>query len=603
MPAVKRPDDEADRLAALLDLGILGTDHTVEFDIFPSLAKNLLSTPMAAVSLVDGERQWFKASAGLPVRETPRDYSFCAHAILAPSETLYVPDAAQDPRFADSPLVTGGMGIRFYAGAPIIGPGGHALGALCVLDSKPREVDPHLLEQLRHLAVGVGSALKLHASVNKLAELASTDALTGLPNRAAFDMQIRAALARKDHPGLQAGLLFLDLDGFKPINDLFGHAGGDAALQEVARRLQQAAERRATVFRFGGDEFCILMGQMDDRSSLQLLAARVHAALRAPFFLNRHSVPLRTSIGIAVGTPGASDAADLVCEADAALYEAKRAGASNTRFATVSRASDGLGAAGRKRIEQLLRNALSRPGLEPFTVALQPIFQGRTGCLAGFEALVRWPQPDGRMMMPGDFIPVAEATGLVVPLDRWVLDQSCRLAAGWPSHLQVSSNLSAANFFAGDLAGDVRAALQRHGLAPGCLTLEITETVLLRDPARVRTVVAALREMGVHVVLDDFGVGHASIAYLRDYAFDGLKIDRSFVSGIETDARSRAFVRAIIEMARALKISATAEGVETDGQLQALRKKGVESMQGYLLGRPMTVEAAEALIRSQSATA
>ena len=206
-------------------------------------------------------------------------------------------------------------------------------------------------------------------------------------------------------------------------------------------------------------------------------------------------------------------------------------------------------------------------------------------------------------MMPGDFIPVAEATGLVVPLDRWVLDQACRLAAGWPGHLQVSSNLSAANFFAGDLVGDVRAALQRHRLAPNRLKLEITETVLLRDPARVRQVVAELRDMGVHVVLDDFGVGHASIAYLRDYPFDGLKIDRSFVAGIETDARSRAFVRAIIEMARALNISATAEGVETEGQLQALRQKGVESVQGYLLGRPMTPDAAEALIRSQAAAA
>ena len=200
-------------------------------------------------------------------------------------------------------------------------------------------------------------------------------------------------------------------------------------------------------------------------------------------------------------------------------------------------------------------------------------------------------------MQPGEFIPVAEATGLIVHLDRWVLDQACRLAAGWPDDFTISSNLSAANFFAGDLIGDVRETLRRHRLAPQRLKLEVTETVLLQDADRVQGIIGKLRDLGVHTVLDDFGVGHASLAYLRDYAFSELKIDRSFIADIETSQRSKAFVRAIVEMAHALDIRTTAEGVETQGQFEVLRRKGVDTVQGFLLGRPVCPEMAANLVR------
>lgn len=597
MPAAPVPIDETERLAALIALDIIGTERTAEFDIFPTLAKGLFSTPIAAISVIDGERQWFKASVGLDVSETPRSISFCAHAILNPKEALCVPDATKDPRFAENPLVTGDFGLRFYAGVPITGPSGHPLGALCVIDRKPREVNKEMLEQLQQLAVGVGSALKLHASVQELRKLAVTDPLTGLENRAGFNQRLRAALTRrKDMPASRVGLLFLDLDSFKAINDLFGHVGGDEALQEVARRLRSVTRARDALSRFGGDEFCVLVEDVRDPTDLHALAARIHTKLAEPFLIECQSVPLRTSIGIAVCSTGASDPETLVRKADAALYNAKRAERGTTRFATALKARDVPMTTGRNVMMALVRKALLPPGHEPFTLAVQPIFRGRTGQLAGFEALVRWPNPDGSVRQPSEFIPVAEATGLVVQLDRWVLNQACSLAASWPSHLQISSSLSAANFFAGDLAEDVRATLEQHRVAPGRLKLEITETVLLCDPTRVRNIIVALRTLGVHVILDDFGVGHASIAYLRDYAFDGLKIDRSFTAGIETDSRSRAFVSAIIEMARALDIGVTAEGVETEGQLQALRDKGIDTVQGYLLGRPMTPHAAASLI-------
>lgn len=596
MSAAPLSENENERLAALIALNIVDTERTSEFDIFPALARTLFSTPIAAISLVAKDRQWFKASVGLDATETTRDASFCAHAILNPTETLCVPDATKDPRFADNPLVIGELGIRFYAGAPILGPSGHALGALCVFDREPRDVSESMLDQLRQLAVGVASALKLHASVKELRSLAVTDPLTGLENRAGFTQRLRDATARISVPPRSVGLLFLDLDGFKAINDLFGHGGGDAALKEVAQRLRRVSRAGTTITRFGGDEFCVLVEEIQGAADLHSLAVRIHAALAEPFMIEQQRVPLRTSIGIALCPAGACDSEALVRHADAALYGAKRAGRGVTHLASPDTANRMPLSVGRHKIREMLHTALLPPGREPFAVALQPIFHGTTHGLIGFETLVRWPDASGRVMLPSEFIPEAEATGLVVQLDRWVLDQACRLASSWPAHLQVSSNLSAANFLAGDLVEEVRAALKRHGLEPDRLKLEITETVMLSDPDRVQAAVAALRDMGVHVVLDDFGVGHASIAYLRDYAFDGLKIDRSFTAGIETDPRSLAFVRAIIDMARALGIGATAEGVETERQLQLLRSEGIATVQGYLLGRPMTPSEAADLI-------
>jgi diguanylate cyclase (GGDEF)-like protein len=596
MPAALEPYDEHDRLAALIALNILETERTADFDIFPGLASQLFSTPIAAISFIDKDRQWFKASVGLDGTETSRDISFCAHAILCPNEVLYVPDATQDLRFADNPLVVGDFGLRFYAGVPIIGPSGHALGALCVVDREPRHVSEGALEQLKQLAIGVGSALRLHASVQMFQKLSMTDPLTGLANRAGFNKCLSDALTRSGSPVPHGGLLFLDLDGFKSINDLFGHASGDAALREVAQRLRRVTRTQDKVSRFGGDEFCILTEDVQDIIGLEALAARIHAVLAEPFIIDRQVVPLRTSIGIAVYPENATDPEVLVRKADAALYEAKRAGRGTTRFATADKLSDDQALVGRNAMRELLRDALLPPGREPFTLMVQPVFSGQTWQLVGFEALVRWPKPGGIARPPSEFIPLAEATGLVVQLDRWVLNQACALVANWPDHLTISSNLSAANFFAGDLVQDVHEALERHGLVPRRLKLEVTETVLLRDPGHVQSVIRRLRDLGVQIILDDFGAGHASIAYLRDFAFSGLKIDRSFTASLETDPRSRIFVRAIIEMAHALNLEVIAEGVETPGQLRLLGKRKITAVQGYLLGRPMTPDAATGLV-------
>lgn len=595
MPAAPLPPDETDRLAALIALRLLDTEQTESFDVFPALARDLFAVPISAISLIDKDRHWLKAGLGLgDVVELPRAISLCAHAILTPAETLCVPDATKDARFADNPLVTGEFGLRFYAGAPVIGPSGHALGALCIIDRRPREVGDEALEQLRLLAVGVGSALRLHGSNQALEDLGRIDALTGLQNRSGFARRLRAALAPRDGQTCPAtGLLLLDLDGFKSVNGLFGHRGGDAALTEVARRLRRVGVAQNQIGRFGGDTFCILVENVVDRGALQGLADAVHAALREPFRLQDQAVPLQTSIGVAIRSARGCDPEKLVFDADVALSAAKWAGRGVTRFAAAAdEVRDSAARLGRRAMHTRLRDALVPPGREPFTLAFQPLFRTRTEALVGFEALVRWPDRNGPTMQPGEFIPVAEATGLIVQLDHWVLNEACAVASSWPSPIQVSSNLSAANFFAGDLVEEVRAILARHDLPPTRLKLEITETVLLHEPVRVRRIIAGLRAMGVRIVLDDFGAGHGSVTYLRDYPFDGLKVDRGFTAELEADARSRALTRAIIEMARVLDIEVTVEGVETEGQLDILRGTDVATVQGYLLGRPMPPRAA-----------
>lgn len=596
MPPAPFPETEEERLDALNALGIVGTERSAEFDVFPELATTLFNTPVAAISLIERDRLWFKSSVGLDVTEVPRDVGLCSHTILKPDELLYVPDATKDARFADNPLVVGEFGLRFYAGFPILGPSGHALGAICVIDRQPRVLEDRLLDQLRKLALAIGGAIKLHSSVQSLRKLAISDGLTGLLNRAGFEQRVSKVLAQRMlGPSRMTGLLFLDLDRFKSINDLFGHAGGDAALREVSARLRRVLRGADAVSRFGGDEFCILVEDVQPPQLLDL-AERIHLALGQPFTIEQSTVPLRTSIGVALCRGRAIDAKTLIREADGALYMAKRAGRATTKMAAPLPTEADPQTAGRMGLQNLLRTALVPPGNEPFSLALQPLYNGQGDGLAGFEALVRWPQPDGRLIPPGEFIPVAESTGLVVQLDRWVLNEACRLAAAWPKSLQVSSNLSAANFISGDLVNEVCAALQRHGLAPNRLRLEITESVLLQDPVRVQAIMGQLRALGVRFILDDFGSGHASIAYLRDYSFDGLKIDRSFVSAIETDTKNRAFVGAIVDMSRALGLEVTAEGVETPEQLRLLRAKRVTTLQGYLLGRPMSAHDATDLI-------
>lgn len=589
------PPNEKERLQALMALNI-AREKNREFDIFVELAQQLFGVPAALISFIEEDQQWIKASNGTELKEIPRKDSFCSYTILTP-DAFIIEDTSKDMRFCCNPYIVENPNIRFYAGVPILGPTGHALGTLCVLDKHPRQFSHDDIHALKNLAKGIEGAIKLHSSIQTLQTLCITDALTGLRNRVGFESECERMIHERKNTDL-VGLLFMDLDSFKPINDLFGHTGGDAALKEVAKRLQNTTN--AVLGRFGGDEFCILQ-KVQHADELHVLAARIHMALAQPFRIDEQSIPLSTSIGIAMVPSDADTPKSLIRCADTALYRAKQAGGGTVAFSTDVAGENTV--AGRSVIQEMLRNALLPPGQEPFTLMFQPIYGANNTALVGFEALIRWPDSNGGLIMPSTFIPEAEASGLVVHLDRWVLNQACRLAAYWPPHLRISSNLSAANFFAGDLVRDVRNCLERNKLDPGRLNLEVTETILLIDPVRVKNIIQALQELGVRIVLDDFGVGYASLSYLRDYTFNGIKIDKSYTADLETDPRNGTFVRAIIDMARALNIETTAEGVETKGQFEILKEKGVNTMQGYLLGRPMTpIDAANLIIKNHSSS-
>jgi diguanylate cyclase (GGDEF)-like protein len=589
MPPAPLPTNESARLAALAALEILDTPAEEVFDSFARVASALFDAPVAAVSLIAADRHWFKAVCGLPgVSEVPRDVSFCAHAILEPGAVLAVPDAAADPRFSDNPLVTGGPGIRFYAGAPVLDAEGFPLGALCVLDRAPREPPPAALERLRDAAAGVSAALRLHGALRRLDAEADRDALTGLGNRRAFEARLA------DPAGADgATLLLLDLDGFKGVNDTFGHPAGDAALREAARRIG-AATRRDGTYRLGGDEFAVLVPEALGDAGALALGARVHAALADTFSFEGHAVPLRASIGAAslaatAGRPG-TPAAALVPLADAALYEAKRAGRGTTRAhraPPAGRGADPAPGGGRLDLEARLRRALAPPpGGEPFVLAFQPVVDLPAGEVNSLEALVRWSPRPGGAVPPGEFVPLAERTGLAPRLDRWVLRAACGAAAAWPRPWAVSVNVSAVTFGLTGVAAMVRDALAETGLPPGRLIVEMTETALAADAARAGREVEALRASGVRVALDDLGAGHASLLALRRHPFTEVKVDRGLVSGIDADPAGRRIVGFIAELGALAGFAVVAEGVERAAELREVEACGIARAQGFFLARP-----------------
>jgi len=598
------PAFEAERLAALRALHILDTPADERFDIFTRLAAGLFHMPISLIALFDADRQWFKSAYGLgmDLRETPRSLAFSTEGLLAGEEMLLVPDAARDERFANNPLVTGQPGIRFFAGAPIRHVSGLALGTLSVIDRVPRLPCKSTLEMLQDLATGVSQAMQLSSALHEMDSLAAKDALTGLGNRQVLERRLQTALSGLGHrTGSTTALLLLNMDRFKEINELFGHAGGDLVLREVGRRLHHTLRERDTATRLAGDEFGVLVEDLSSPAQALAIAARLHGALAEPCLIDGMPVTLRCSIGVAVAPFDAIDPAGLMRIADAALYRAKREGRGRTlrltgASATARETMHGL--PGRQDIESALRASLTGPVPKPFVLAWQPIFNAADGSLRSAEALVRWPRPRRAPLVPGDFIPVAEASGLITHLDRWVLRTACATAAGWSWDLPISVNMSAANFYLSDLVPIVMSALAESGLPARRLEIEVTETVLLQDPDAVRHQLDRLRAAGVRISLDDFGGGHGTLGYLNAFPFDTVKIDRGFIRQLESGERAEAVVRAIIQLGHALSIETIAEGVETQAQLDFLAAEGVTATQGFLLGSPMPAARLAALFPS-----
>jgi len=437
-----------------------------------------------------------------------------------------------------------------------------------------------------------GLVLNAH-DVDALHRLATVDPLTGLPNRATLRARLAAWLAE----GRALAVLLIDLDGFKEVNDSFGHAAGDAVLATVARRMEAVLGERDDrwIGRLGGDEFVAVVEARGEGEG-EGVAEAVVEALREPVAVHAMSFTLGASVGVRRALPG--DAADdALRDADIALYEAKRQGRGRAvRFESAM----GDAIRGKVELRAEIDEAIARG---EFSLAYQPKVRVADGALVGVEALARWNRPDGRAIPPGRFIPLAEETGQIVPIGAWVLDHALAQLARWddllgPSRLRMAVNVSPRQLHDAGFVDDVAAMLRAHNIAPSRLVVELTETAVMTDPDRGARLLARIRGLGVHVSIDDYGAGNASIAYLRQFPAEEVKIDRGLTDGLRTGDRSAAaLVRSIIELGRALRLTVVAEGVEDDAQLMTLRALGCDVAQGYAIAPPLDVEKATRYVR------
>ena len=421
----------------------------------------------------------------------------------------------------------------------------------------------------------------------ELTKLALHDTLTGLPNRILLADRISQAMAKVAEQGGCFSLMFIDLDGFKPVNDAFGHHLGDRLLREVALRLRDQLRSQDTLARIGGDEFVLLvrLGEPDDAPQV---AARQVSLLSKSFRVDEHDLQISASVGIALYPGNGQTAEELLMNADAAMYHAKGAGKNGYSFFDVS-----MNTNARKQLQLLqdLRQALEH---NQFRLHYQPKFDAVSGQPVGAEALLRWEHPQQGLLLPEHFIELAEKTGLIIPIGEWVLNEACRQMRAWfdegYSHWRISVNLSALQFCYSGLVDSVVSVLERHRLPANSLTLEITETTAMSDADASMTVLQRLSQMGVDLSIDDFGTGYSSLMYLKRLPANELKIDRGFVRDLEHDSDDAAIVSAIVALGQALGLRIVAEGVETDTQQSFLTTLGCDALQGFLLGQPLPAE-------------
>jgi diguanylate cyclase (GGDEF)-like protein len=436
-----------------------------------------------------------------------------------------------------------------------------------------------------YLGLAGRNARQVELANRRVLELAQIDALTGLPNRAVFIEQLEAAAGACARPrGNTFSVLMLDLDRFKSVNDSLGHAAGDALLREVANRLRTTLRGTDVLARLGGDEFAIIQAGCDDQRAASInLATRISGCIAKPFLLLGREIEVGTSVGIAMAPEHGSDGEQLLKKADLALYRSKSAGRNCfTLYDEVMSAE----LEARNTLEGDLRDAIARCHFE---VHYQPVFDVRTGRRQGLEALVRWRHPTRGLIPPDQFIPLAEETGLIVPLGEWVLRRACDDAMSWPDDIKVAVNLSPVQFKQADLFDIIQSALHHSGLPPARLELEVTESVLLERAVENHAFMQKLRSIGISLALDDFGTGYSSLSYLTAFPFDKIKIDKSFIGNLTKRQKSSAIISSIVTLARGLDMAVTAEGVETAEQFEQLRTLGVNFAQGYLLGRPVPI--------------
>jgi diguanylate cyclase (GGDEF)-like protein/PAS domain S-box-containing protein len=452
-----------------------------------------------------------------------------------------------------------------------------------------------IFDERGNLAGMIGVSIDISERKALEAELerrASHDLLTGLPNRRAFVDRLGQALLRtRRRKSTKVGVLFMDLDGFKSVNDSLGHEAGDRLLVALAERLKNRLRPEDALARFGGDEFAVLLESVEDPSEPIRVAQRIAQSLREPFAVNDHQVSVSTSVGITLGTAHANDDPEgMLREADAAMYRAKEQGPG--RYAVFDPVMQ-TRVHERLELEAELRRALEQ---EEFVLYYQPIVSLRDGSVVGFEALLRWQHPERGLLQPSAFVPLAEETDLIVPMGRWVLEEACQQAKRWEeehplaSHMTMEVNLSSKQLTRRELTRSVGEALRRADLEAHTLALDMTETVFIRASEAKTRALDALKKLGVRLGLDDFGTGYSSLSYLKRLPLDRVEVDRSFVKGLGDNATDTALVQIIIDLCHTLGVEVLAEGVETFDQATLLRDMGCDLGQGYYFARPLRGE-------------
>lgn len=451
-----------------------------------------------------------------------------------------------------------------------------------------------------NLVVATLEARKLSEQVQaakaELDHLAHHDVLTGLPNRILMYDRLAQAIALARRTGKQLAVVFMDLDRFKHINDSLGHAVGDQLLQSVGQRLLGCVRQSDTISRQGGDEFVALIPDIDHAEDAALAAKKMLAAIALPHRIEQHDLHIGVSIGISIYPNDGPDAETLIKHADTAMFHAKDQGRNTYAFFEQKMTAR---AVARQSIEASLRLALER---QEFVLHYQPKINLHSGTIVGIEALVRWKHPQRGLLEPAQFVPIAEDSGLILPIGRWVLREACRQAQAWQDAglppITIAVNTSALEFRAEDFLVNLRGILEETRLQPRYLELELTESVLMRDAGETHSVLHALSALGIQLAVDDFGTGYSSLSYLRQFPINTLKIDRSFVNHMTHNANDASLVSAVISMSKSLKQRVIAEGVETAEQVAFLLDQHCDEGQGFFFGPPMVADALTPLLRS-----
>lgn len=480
------------------------------------------------------------------------------------------------------------MGVESYVGVPLFDSTGRVIGPMAILGRTPLEEIDLAEKMLRVFAVRAAAELERARSEKTIEYMAYYDPLTGLPNSRLFNDRLGQILQNAQRNRRYPAVMFIDLDRFKNINDTLGHIAGDELLKAVAERLASTLRKEDTVARLGGDEFLVLLPDISQAEDAAVIAAKLVEAMKPSFTIHGLDLHVALSIGIAIFPFDGECSENLLKNADTALNRAKELGRNNYQFYLSEMNESSLHRLG---MESMLRKALER---SEFLLHFQPQYNLCDQEVIGFEALLRWQHPEKGMVSPGEFVPLAEETGLIGPIGEWVLRTACHQNKAWQNAgfepKRIAVNLSARQFYRQDMVGTVQQVLAETGLDPCWLELEITESLIMQDVEEAIHKLRQIRETGVHIAIDDFGTGYSSLSYLQKFPIDTLKIDRSFIRDLTASADGGAIVDAVIALAHSLKLKVVAEGVETDEQMKLLFTKKCDRVQGFFLGRPQPVE-------------